>query len=141
MALNRQQLAKILELMGSVHDGEALAAARRANLLVKNSGVSWETLLGAQSVSLQMNGVQRSPAAASQRPERPEWPRATNGHGRELTSYEMLYALLHSNRTPGLIKRRLKPMEDRLEQGDVGEDELTELRALFKRYVVPTAEA
>ena len=135
MALNRQQLAKILELMGSVHDGEALAAARRANLLVKNSGVSWETLLGAQSVALAMNGVQRP---AEPQPER---PRATNGHGRELTSYEMLYALLHSNRTPALVKRRLKPMESKLEDGDVGEAELVELRALFKRYVVTTAEA
>jgi hypothetical protein len=135
MALNRQQLAKILELMGSIHDGEALAAARRATLLVKNSGVSWETLLGAQSVSLPVNGVQR-PA-----PAQPERPRASNGHGRELTSYEMLYALLHSNRTPALLKRRLKPMEAKLEDGDVGEDELVELRALFKRYVVTTAEA
>jgi hypothetical protein len=137
MALNRQQLAKILELMGSVHDGEALAAARRANLLVKNSGVSWETLLGAQSVTLSMNGVHR-PAPA---PAQPERPRAGNGHGRELTSYEMLYALLHSNRTPALVKRRLKPMESKLEDGDVGEAELVELRALFKRYVVTTADA
>ncbi|MDF3074517.1 MAG: hypothetical protein K0S54_2184 [Alphaproteobacteria bacterium] len=135
MALNRQQLAKILELMGSVHDGEALAAARRATLLVRNSGVSWETLLGAQSVTLPVNGVH---AAAAPRPER---PRPGTGHGRELTSYEMLYALLHSNRTPVPVKRRLKPMETRLEDGDVGEDELIELRALFKRYVVAAAEA
>jgi hypothetical protein len=135
MALNRQQLAKILELMGSAHDGEALAAARRAHMLVKNSGVSWETLLGAQIIRLNTNAPQRPPV------QEPPRPRASNGHGRELTSYEMLYALLHSNRTPALVKRRLKPMEAKLEDGDVEEEALEELRALFKRYVVVTAGA
>lgn len=134
MALNRQQLAKILELMGSVHDGEALAAARRAHMLVKNSGVSWDTLLGAQSISLAKNGA----TAASGQPA--DRPRATNGHGRELTSYEMLYALLHSNRTPTLIKRRLKPLEGKLVDGDVDDAVLQELRTLFKRYVVVAAD-
>lgn len=134
MALNRQQLAKILELMGSVHDGEALAAARRAHMLVKNSGVSWDTLLGAQSISLAKNGG----TAESRQPA--DRPRATNGHGRELTSYEMLYALLHSNRTPTLIKKRLKPLEGKLVDGDVDDAVLHELRALFKRYVVVAAD-
>ncbi|MGE0152379.1 MAG: hypothetical protein AB7R90_07145 [Reyranellaceae bacterium] len=137
MALNRKQLAKILELMGSVHDGEALAAARRAHMLVKNSGASWETLLGAQSVPLPSHLPHR-PSPAGEPPQR---PRATNAHGRELTSYEMLYALLHSNRTPTLIKKRLKPLEARLEDGDVDEEALSELRSLFKRYVVVTAGA
>ena len=135
MALNRQQLAKILELMGSVHDGEALAAARRAHMLVKNSGVSWDTLLGAQSFSMARAS---SPSETVQTTER---PRAPNGHGRELTSYEMFYALLHSNRTPALVKKRLKPLEGRLVDGDVDDAVLQELRALFKRYVVVSAGA
>ena len=135
MALNRQQLAKILELMGSVHDGEALAAARRAHMLVKNSGVSWDTLLGAQSFSLARSGT------SAEAPQAAERPRATNGQGRELTSYEMLYALLHSNRTPTLVKKRLKPLEDKLVDGDVDDAVLQELRALFKRYVVVSAGA
>jgi len=135
MALNRQQLAKILELMGSIHDGEALAAARRAHMLVKNSGVSWETLLGAQSVKLGANGV------GAPSPAEPQRPRTTNHHGRELTSYEMLYALLHSNRTPGVVKKRLKPLESKLEDGDAEEEELLELRSLFRRYVIVNAGA
>lgn len=136
MALNRQQLAKILELMGSVHDGEALAAARRAHMLVKNSGVSWETLLGAQSISFASPASQRAGT-----PQTQERPRAANPHGRELTTYEMLYALLHSNRTPAMIKKRLKPLESKVADGDVGEEVLQELRSLFKRYVVATAGA
>jgi len=130
MALNRQQLAKILELMGSAHDGEALAAARRAHMLVKNSGLSWQTLLGAQSVPV------ASPAPAAE-----ARPRAASAHGRELTSYEMLYALLHSNRTPALIKKRLKPLEDRIVDGDVADEVLQELRTLFRRYVAVSAGA
>lgn len=133
MALNRQQLAKILELMGSAHDGEALAAARRAHMLVKNSGLNWQTVLGAQTATLAPGGAKtphdRSP------------PRPAAGHGRELTSYEMLYALLHSHRTPPLIKKRLKPLESRVAEGEVGDDILQELRALFTRYVVVTAGA
>lgn len=131
MALNRQQLAKILELMGSAHDGEALAAARRAHMLVRNSGETWESLLDQRPAAL------RQPApAASPTPERPR-----TGHGRELTSYEMLYALLHSNRTPTLIKKRLKPLESRIVDGDVADDVLQELRLLFRRYVAVSAGA
>ena len=132
MALNRQQLAKILELMGSAHDGEALAAARRAHMLVRNSGETWDSLLDQRPAALRPQAA-ASPAGAPT-PERPR-----TGHGRELTSYEMLYALLHSNRTPTLIKKRLKPLESRIVDGDVADDVLQELRLLFRRYVAVSA--
>ena len=131
MALNRQQLAKILELMGSAHDGEALAAARRAHMLVRNSGETWDSLLDPRPAAL------RQPAAAAS----PTPERRRTGQGRELTSYEMLYALLHSNRTPTLIKKRLKPLESRIVDGDVADDVLQELRLLFRRYVAVSAGA
>ncbi len=139
MALNRQQLAKILELMGSAHDGEALAAARRAHMLVKNSGTTWQAVLGAQAMP------SPGPAATTRSADRPGHdrtpPRPTGAYGRELTSYEMLYALLHSHRTPPLIKKRLKPLEGKVADGDVDEEVLRELRALFTRYVVISAGA
>jgi hypothetical protein len=43
------KLAKILGLLGSAHDGEILAAGRRAHLLIANSGWTWAELLGAPS--------------------------------------------------------------------------------------------
>ena len=46
MTVNRQQLAKILELLGSAHDGEALVAARRADAMVKAGAEDWASLLG-----------------------------------------------------------------------------------------------
>jgi hypothetical protein len=43
------KLAKILGLLGSAHDGEILAAGRRAHMLIANSGWTWPELLGAPS--------------------------------------------------------------------------------------------
>ena len=39
-------LAKILGLIGSNHDAEALAAARKAHALVRAKGTTWPTVLG-----------------------------------------------------------------------------------------------
>ncbi|CAB4144620.1 hypothetical protein UFOVP469_40 [uncultured Caudovirales phage] len=45
MSVDIQKLAKVLALMSSPQDGEALAAARLAHTLVQKSGLSWEQLL------------------------------------------------------------------------------------------------
>lgn len=43
---DRSMLAKLLGLVGSAHDGEALAAARKAHALVAARGITWPDLLG-----------------------------------------------------------------------------------------------
>jgi len=123
MSVNRQQLAKILELMGSAHDGEALAAARRADALIKASGLDWAQLLGVTP-----------PAAMLDRPTPPP-PAPARRRSREITSFEMLMALLQSERTPTPVKKRLRPLERALLDGDVDERALSELRQLFVQYV------
>jgi hypothetical protein len=40
-----QRLARVCGLLGSEHDGEALAAARQAEKIRKKVGVTWEELL------------------------------------------------------------------------------------------------
>ena len=45
MSLDRTRLARVLAMIGSSFDGEALVAARRAHELVKAAGLSWEELL------------------------------------------------------------------------------------------------
>jgi hypothetical protein len=40
-ALTRTRLLKLLALTASPHDGEALAASRMANKLLKRTGASW----------------------------------------------------------------------------------------------------
>lgn len=45
MELDRNRLAKLLGMIGSAHDGEALNAARMAHTLVRTAGVTWEEVL------------------------------------------------------------------------------------------------
>lgn len=43
--MKREQLVKLLEMMGSDHDGEALNAARKAHSLVRSSGKTWDNYI------------------------------------------------------------------------------------------------
>lgn len=43
---DRSMLAKLLGMTGSSHDGEVVAAARKAHQLVKAKGMTWPDLLG-----------------------------------------------------------------------------------------------
>ncbi|MFL5252568.1 MAG: hypothetical protein ACJ8AI_06680 [Rhodopila sp.] len=43
--VDRQRLARVCGLLGSDHDGEALAAARQAEKIRKKVGLTWEELL------------------------------------------------------------------------------------------------
>jgi hypothetical protein len=47
MTLDREKLAKILGLVGSVHDGEALLAARRAHGMLAAAGLTWHDAVAA----------------------------------------------------------------------------------------------
>lgn len=44
---DRSTIAKLLGMVGSAHDAEALTAARKANMLVKAKGATWVDLLTA----------------------------------------------------------------------------------------------
>ena len=44
-----EKIAKVLGMLGSSHDGEVIAAGRRAHLMVSNAGSTWAELLGAPS--------------------------------------------------------------------------------------------
>ena len=43
----RQKLARLLGMLGSEHDGEALNAGRLADKLVRSAGLSWHEVLNA----------------------------------------------------------------------------------------------
>lgn len=43
--LDRNRLAKLLRMIGSAHDGEALNAARMAHTLVRTAGLTWDEIL------------------------------------------------------------------------------------------------
>ena len=46
MSLDRERLAKLLGMIGSSFDAEALSAARRANELVHEAKMTWHEVLG-----------------------------------------------------------------------------------------------
>jgi hypothetical protein len=43
--LNRHRLARVLGLLGSAHDGEALAAARTAERMRRDAGATWREIV------------------------------------------------------------------------------------------------
>jgi len=43
--LDLRRLAKLLGMLGSRHDGEVVAAARKAHALVRESGVTWDEII------------------------------------------------------------------------------------------------
>jgi len=49
--LDRDKLAKVLGMLGSSHDGEALAAARTADSLIRETGLTWQRVLRHNSVA------------------------------------------------------------------------------------------
>lgn len=49
-ATDRATVAKLLGLVGSHHDSEALAAARKAHQLVTRNGSTWPEILGLEHV-------------------------------------------------------------------------------------------
>src|SRR3954447_13797385 len=44
-AIDRERLAKLLGLMGSAHDGEVVAAARQAERLRAEAGLTWQQIM------------------------------------------------------------------------------------------------
>jgi hypothetical protein len=53
--LDRARLAKVLSMMGSLHDGEVLSAEKTAEALRSQSGNTWAELLGADPAPPQDN--------------------------------------------------------------------------------------
>jgi len=135
---NRATLAKVLDVLGSEHAGEALAAARLATAMIHDAGFTWDDVLrnelparrSAPVVSLVGDG-----------------PMATSGQGpmgpgpmgmrreRDLSPYEQFFMLLLSPRTPNHVKKELRGWETRVLDGEITPQETQDLRQLFKQFV------
>jgi hypothetical protein len=87
--LDRELLGKLLGMLGSAHDGEALSAARKADELIRNAGLSWFEVLepfdqlriavDAARQLLRENETLRAEIPGGPAPARPEdWQTAGN---------------------------------------------------------------
>jgi hypothetical protein len=65
---DRARLAKLLALVGSDHDGEALSAARAADRLVRRAGLSWTEALS--GLTADRSGVATEIAFCLRHPDR-----------------------------------------------------------------------
>jgi hypothetical protein len=73
----KTRLIKLLGMMGSIHDGEILNAARLAHRLVKEAGLTWEQAIGGitgeQLRKAEHNGFNRGYEVASAKYRTPTW--------------------------------------------------------------------
>lgn len=70
MNLDADKLAKVCMMMTSAHDGEALAAARRASSMLKEAGLSWAQLI--EKLDAPSGTYRGGPAPYSHQRPRPE---------------------------------------------------------------------
>ena len=138
---SKATLAKILEVLGSDHAGEVVAAARLASTMVREAGFSWEEVLRsdltpkAQVVSaasvFSEAGFAKSGSGSTSTGTGPMGMRRE----RDLSPYEQFFMLLLSPRTPSHVKKELRSWEARVLDGEITPQEKQDLRHLFRQFV------
>ena len=131
---NRAALAKVLDVLGSEHAGEALAAAKLATAMVREAGLNWDEVLrsdlpprrdprfGAMAGDHLM-ATAPGPGPMGMRRER------------DLSPYEQFFMLLLSPRTPNHVKKELRSWEARVLDGEITLQETQDLRQMFRQFV------
>lgn len=95
--LDRTRLAKLLALSTSSNDSEALAAARKANEIVKGAGLSWEEVLAPQAGNLVTVTVNRGAPHGYYRPTE-DWEPP---HLRDKVVIEVMFRSLYASGVAG----------------------------------------
>jgi hypothetical protein len=131
---NRTTLARVLDVLGSDHAGEALAAAKLATAMVRDAGFGWDEVLRDDLEA------KRGPGSAADSDD----ASASAGPGpgpmgmrreRDLSPYEQFFMLLLSPRTPGHVKSQLRGWDARVLDGEITPQEKHDLRQLFRQFV------
>jgi hypothetical protein len=109
---DRERLVKLLGMLGSVHDGEVLNAARHVAAMVRASGRDWDALL--------------SPAPAAVAPKRSS----------DRADLKKLDELLAATQVSDILKLRLAAMRDAVKAGRLGDQDRHLLRMLHRKAVI-----
>jgi hypothetical protein len=102
MALNRDQLIKLLNLTGSEYDAEALNAIRRANALLRQHRATWADLLALPQEPAK--GGQPEPAPAQHQRPRPG-PRGPAFKAKPIWEPKVRHAQWHGYRATSATKQ------------------------------------
>ena len=130
---NRATLAKVLEVLASDHDGEALTAARLASAMVRDAGLVWDEVLAKE---IRPRTPAATPSDDGDEPaSRSRGPFARRRRHHDLSSYEQLFLVLLSRHTPPEIKRALRGWEGRILEGEITPQEKQDLRSMYRSYV------
>lgn len=105
--LDKRRLVKVLGMLGSRHDGEALNAARNAHAMLSQARMTWAELLdvkpGDEPEPLPQEDASR-PKPGADRFDDPDYP-------------DMLKAVLKLKNLDAKSKKRFHDMEDRVRRG------------------------
>jgi hypothetical protein len=140
---SKATLAKVLEILGSDHAGEVVAAARLASTMVREAGFSWEEVLRpdllpkgqvVRPASAFSDGGFATLASAAASTATGSGPMGMRRE-RDLSPYEQFFMLLLSPRTPSHVKKELRSWEARVLDGEITPQEKQDLRHLFRQFV------
>src|SRR5262245_19852188 len=129
----RATLAKVLDVLGSEHAGEALAAAKLATAMMREAGLSWDEVLRSEFPPRtgRLAVVTGNDTGATAPGPGPMGMRRE----RDLSPYEQFFMLLLSPRTPNHVKKELRGWEARVLDGEITPQEKQDLRQMFKQFV------
>jgi hypothetical protein len=138
---NRATLAKVLEILGSDHAGEALAAAKLASTMVREAGLTWDEVLS-QDIRPHPSGPypnQPGPGGGGGGGGNRTTSQGPGPFGyrrdRDLSPHEQFFMVLLSPRTPNDIKRKLRGWEARVLDGEITPQEKQDLRFMYQSFV------
>lgn len=131
---NRATLAKVLEVLASDHDGEALTAAKLASAMVRDAGLAWDEVI-AKEIQPRLSTQPPTPAEGDEPAPRGRGLFSRRHRHRDLSSYEQLFLVLLSRHTPPEIKRALRGWESRILDGEITAEEKQDLKFMYRSYV------
>jgi hypothetical protein len=131
---NRATLAKVLDVLGSDHAGEALAAAKLATAMVREAGFTWDEVLRSELPAKRAPHPSAHDGDMSSAHSPGPGPMGMRRE-RDLSPYEQFFMLLLSPRTPNHVKKELRGWETRVLDGEITPQEKQDLRQLFKQFV------
>lgn len=106
--LDKKRLVKVLGMLGSRHDGEALNAARTAHTMLAQAKITWAELLELKA------GDEPEPLPQV---DEPPSPTVDKGKFADPDYPDMLRAILRNRTIDAKTRKRFTDMEDRIRRG------------------------
>lgn len=124
--LDRDELIGLLNSLGSEDDAEALAAARRAQALVAEAGVSWDELLVPEESAEEDRELDEEPTEAEEEPP-------AEAAEKNAESLALIGKLLARKDISQELREELEGYKADIAEGDFTEADRKYLRAVSQR--------